>query len=125
MLTSRYIDMYARFHAFTDEYRKLGDGGAARKDSLRKQISLYRKRIALSRAASRWLNIAVITFILTVGCTCLAIAYPKIVIWPVAGFFTTWVGLGLLVLASIYELRENAMARHAIMAELSDVKDQI
>jgi len=38
------------------------------------------------------------------------------------GFFAAWVGLALLVVATIYEVVENRLARRAIQAEVYDVQ---
>jgi hypothetical protein len=82
MLTSRYVPMYDRLRALTDEYRK-DPRDHSRQNSIQQQIRLYEKRIKATQAASVWLNVAVVCFLGTVCASATTIIYPQNV--PAAG----------------------------------------
>src|ERR1700679_959434 len=65
MLTSRYVPLYDRLRALTDEYRN-GPKSDARRKSIQRQLQLYVKRLKITQTASNALNLAVISYLGTV-----------------------------------------------------------
>jgi hypothetical protein len=119
MLTSRYEAIYDRLRDLTDEYRK-GAKDDQRRTSLREQISLYARRIRVTQAASRWLSIAVISFLVTVAASAFNIVYPSSFAVRLTGMFTLAFGIFLLTLSVVFELYEDHLTQTTLRTELSE-----
>ena len=119
MLTSRYVPMYDRLRALTDEYRK-DPRDHSRQSSIQQQIRLYEKRIKATQAASVWLNVAVVCFLGTVCASATTIIYPQNVPLRLAGLISMALGILLLLIAIAYELYEDRFSRAALRIELSE-----
>jgi hypothetical protein len=117
MLTSRYVPMYDRLRALTDEYRRNPEKDS-RRSSIRQQISVYDKRIKALQKASMWLNWAVVCFLGTVGASGASIVYPEVTVLPLAGIATMAGGLLLILGAVGCELYENRLSSLALRTEL-------
>ena len=111
--------MYDRLRALTEEYRDNPEK-EARRSSIQRQIDLYQKRINATQTASKWLNVAVISFLGTVFATGSTVIYPNSFSLRLIGILSMVLGVLLLLSAIICELYEDQLSRKALRVELSE-----
>jgi hypothetical protein len=115
--SSKYANISDRLRSLTAEYRQ-SDTSPARRDNLKRQIGLFRRRILAVWLTSTLLSLALLSFIGTVLSVIVAERQARI---GVVGAATLIIGLVLVGSSVTVDLHEIRLARLTIAGELSDI----
>jgi hypothetical protein len=118
-LTARYTAMATTARQLTSEFREKEEHDE-RAESLRIQLGLYRRRLALIIKATFWLMLAILSFIGTVLFTSLSVVLPNNPAWPIITGSMMLAGLLILVYCVAVEGWENHLAKGALSTEMSE-----
>ncbi len=115
--TSKYSSMSDQMRRLTAEYRS--DATArVRRQSLKRQLDLYHRRITAMWAASALLSVALLAFVGTVLSVILSAHETRL---NALGIVPLLVGLSLVAAAVGLELYEIGLARLTAAGELADI----
>ena len=115
--TGKYSSMSDQMRRMTAEYR-LSATTQTRRQSLRRQLGLYHRRITAMWAASALLSLSLLAFVGTVLSVILSARETKL---SVLGIVPLLVGLSLVAVAVGLELYEIGLARLTAAGELADI----
>jgi hypothetical protein len=115
--TSKYSSMSDQMRRLTMEYRA-GAASRARRQSLKRQLDLYHRRITAMWAASALLSVALLAFVGTVLSVILSAHETRL---NALGIVPLLVGLSLIAVAIGLELYEIGLARLTAAGELADI----
>ncbi len=115
--TGKYSSMSDQMRRMTAEYRASGTV-QTRRDSLKRQLNLYHRRITAMWGASALLSTALLFFVATVLSVILSARATHL---GVLGLMTLMVGLVLVACAVGLELYEIGLARLTAAGELADI----
>ncbi len=115
--SAKYANISDRMRNLTAEYRR-PDTSAARRESLSRQIELFRRRVTAMWAAATQLSLALLAFLATVILLIGAQRESRLA-W--AGAATLLLGLLLMTLAVLMELYEIRLARLVVAVEVADI----
>jgi hypothetical protein len=115
--TGKYTSMSDQMRRMTAEYRASGTV-QARRESLRRQLDLYHRRITAVWGASALLSVALLFFIATVLTVILSVRATHLDVFGLAALL---VGLVLVACAVGLELYEIGLARLTAAGELADI----
>ncbi len=119
-LGGKYAAMMAVFRDLCGQYRGMEERGSSRARSLEGQIALYSRRLRKLVRATFWLNLSILSFILTVLFTSVGVVFPKSTVWTwVTGIFGL-LGLLLLAYSSFIEMLQNHRAHEELTLETND-----
>lgn len=120
-LETRYSNAYNRYRSLIDSYRDGLDG--ARKDIIRGEIKMYRKRVDVMRQAT---NLGMYAAIMLISSIIVAALEPIVGHLPFlkyAGTVLSIGGLALLIWSAGKVVHENTLIRQAIGAEVKDIAE--
>lgn len=115
--TGKYSSMSDQMRRMTAEYRASGTADA-RRESLRRQLDLYHRRITAVWGASALLSVALLFFVATVLSVILSVRATHL---DVFGLIALLAGLVLVACAVGLELYEIGLARLTAAGELADI----
>lgn len=115
--TGKYSSISDQMRRITAEYRASGTTHS-RRESLKRQLSLYHRRITAMWGASALLSAALLFFVATVLTVILSVRATHL---DVLGLVTLLVGLVLVACAIGLELYEIGLARLTVAGELTDI----
>ncbi len=115
--TGKYSSMADQMRRMTAEYRVSGTADS-RRESLKRQLNLYHRRITAMWGASALLSSALLFFVATVLTVILSVRATHL---DVLGLVTLLVGLVLVACAIGLELYEIGLARLTAAGELADI----
>ncbi len=115
--TGKYSSMSDQMRRMTAEYRASGTV-AARRESLKRQLDLYHRRITAMWGASALLSAALLFFIGTVLTVILSVRATHL---GILGLIALMIGLVLVACAVGLELYEIGLARLTAAGELADI----
>lgn len=115
--TGKYSSMSDQMRRLTGEYRAAGTT-RPRRQSLKRQLDLYHRRISAMWAASALLSLALLAFIGTVLAVLLSV---KTIRLGTLGLVPLLGGLALVTSAVALELYEIGLARLTSAGELADI----
>ena len=115
--TGKYSSMSDQMRRLTAEYRASATTDS-RRGSLKRQLSLYHRRITAAWGASAFLSVALLFFVGTVLSVILSARATHL---GVVGLITLMVGLVLVACAVGLELYEIGLARLTTAGELADI----
>lgn len=115
--TGKYSSMSDQMRHLAAEYRAAGTAGS-RRESLKRQLSLYHRRITAMWGASALLSVALLFFVATVLTVILSVRATRL---DVLGLAALLVGLALVACAVGLELYEIGLARLTAAGELADI----
>ena len=115
--TGKYSSMSDQMRRMTAEFRAAGTH-AARRESLKRQLGLYHRRITAMWAASALLSAALLFFVGTVLSVILSARATHL---GAVGLAALLIGLVLVACAVILELYEIGLARLTVAGELADI----
>lgn len=115
--TGKYSSMSDQMRRMTAEYRTSGTP-KVRRESLRRQLDLYHRRITAMWGASALLSSALLFFVATVLTVILSVRATHI---GALGLIALLVGLVLVACAVGLELYEIGLARLTAAGELADI----
>ncbi|MGI4791941.1 MAG: DUF2721 domain-containing protein [Janthinobacterium lividum] len=115
--TGKYSSMSDQMRRLTGEYRAVACS-SVRRESLKRQLDLYHRRITAMWGASALLSIALLAFVATVLVVMLSSHTSKI---GILGLIPMLVGLALVASAVGLELYEIGLARLTSAGELADI----
>jgi hypothetical protein len=115
--TGKYSSMSDQMRRLTAEYRSAA-ATAVRRQSLKRQLDLYHRRITAMWAASALLSVALLAFVGTVLVVMLSVRATQL---GLLGLAPLLVGLALVVSAIALELYEIGLARLTAAGELADI----
>lgn len=122
MLATKFIASFERFRALAGELRSR-NGSGARLDSLRHQVSLYRRRCHHLRRASFLMMATELSFIITIVAAAVTVAFKGPTAVAIIGAITMVTGFACFAAATVLDTIENHMSRRAIETELHDLND--
>lgn len=125
LLNSRYVSSYDRYRTLTGEYREMQDDNwdDARRNSVREQILLYKKRCEQMRLALNMGLIAAMLVILGLITGAIQIAFTQLTFLKPVSLGCIVLGLGMVLPAAIIVLIENLEVKAALDSELEDIPD--
>lgn len=112
-----------RYRALIDEFRKHPDSDDPHRASTGDQVRLYRKRVEQMRLATNTGVIASMLLVVTMLAGAMVVMFPQLSVLSYVGAATMVIGLVLLLIAASFVVRENAMIRHAMENEISDLPE--
>ena len=115
--TGKYSSMSDQMRRLTAEYRAAATADSRRK-SLKRQLSLYHRRITAAWGASALLSVALLFFVCTVLTVILSVRATRL---DVLGLTALLAGLVLVACAVGLELYEIGLARLTTAGELADI----
>lgn len=115
--TGKYTSMSDQMRRMTAEYR-VSATSHIRRDSLKRQLSLYHRRITAMWGASALLSAALLFFVATVLTVIVSVRATHL---GIVGLITLMVGLVLVACAIGLELYEIGLARLTAAGELADI----
>ena len=115
--TGKYTGMSDQMRRMTAEYR-VSATSHIRRDSLKRQLSLYHRRITAMWGASALLSAALLFFVATVLTVIVSVRATHL---GIVGLITLMVGLVLVACAIGLELYEIGLARLTAAGELADI----
>ena len=115
--TGKYTSMSDQMRRMTAEYR-VSATSHVRRDSLKRQLSLYHRRITAMWGASALLSAALLFFVATVLTVIVSVRATHL---GIVGLITLMVGLVLVACAIGLELYEIGLARLTAAGELADI----
>lgn len=115
--TGKYSSMSDQMRRMTAEYRASGTADS-RRESLRRQLNLYHRRITAMWGASALLSSALLFFVATVLTVILSVRATRL---DVLGLAALLIGLVLVACAVGLELYEIGLARLTAAGELADI----
>lgn len=115
--TGKYSSMSDQMRRLTAEFRAAATDGT-RRDSLKRQLSLYHRRITAAWGASALLSVALLFFVGTVLSVILSVRATHL---GVLGLVALMAGLVLVACAVGLELYEIGLARLTTAGELADI----
>jgi hypothetical protein len=119
-LSTKYLALMGRLGQLTEEVRKSRPGGV-RGASLRELIGTTEQQCQLVRVGSMYLEWAVLTFVITVVSASLSTAFPAVGAAKLIGGCSLVVGLVLLSISVVYEMRENWLSKALFRSEIADL----
>ncbi|GBG12576.1 LysR family transcriptional regulator [Novimethylophilus kurashikiensis] len=121
-LQQRYIAAFDRFRSLIASYRdqKLSDD---RRKNLKQQIFMYKERCNLMKTATNIGLFAAMFLLLALICAALDTMFPGMPIFKHILSFSALIGLGLVMVAAGYVVRENNLLQGALNSEISDIPD--
>ncbi len=118
--TGKYSGISDQMRRMTGEFRS-SETPTARRQSLRRQLGLFHRRITAMWAASTLLSLALLAFIATVLAVLFSVRTMRL--GPI-GITTLIVGLVFVAVAVGLELYEISLARLTVAGELADVFEE-
>ena len=115
--TGKYSSMSDQMRRLTAEYRQAATT-TARRESLKRQLDLYHRRITAMWGASALLSVGLLSFVGTVLSVILSSHSMRL---SVLGIIPLMAGLSLLAVAIGLELYEIGLARLTAAGELADI----
>ena len=115
--TGKYSSMSDQMRRLTAEYRAAATS-APRRESLKRQLDLYHRRITAMWGASAMLSLALLAFVGTVLAVVLTVRTTRM---SVLGLIPLLIGLALVASAVALELYEIGLARLTAAGELADI----
>ncbi len=115
--TSKYSSMSDQMRRMTAEYRAAATSHD-RRQSLKRQLGLYHRRLTAMWAASALLSVSLLCFVGTVLSVILSARETRL---SVLGIVPLLVGLSLVAVAVGLELYEIGLARLTAAGELADI----
>ena len=115
--TGKYSSMSDQMRRLTAEYRAAG-ATQARRQSLKRQLDLYHRRITAMWGASALLSVALLCFVGTVLSVILSAHETRL---SAFGILPLLGGLALVAVAVGLELYEIGLARLTVAGELADI----
>jgi hypothetical protein len=101
--------------------RRKSQPGGIRGASLRELIGTTEQQCQLVRVGSTYLEWAVLTFVITVFSASLSTAFPTVGVAKLIGGCSLVVGLVLLSISVVYEMRENWLSKALFRSEIADL----
>lgn len=120
-LQTRYTDAYTRYRSLIDSYRDGLDG--PRKDIIRAEIKLYRKRVDVMRQATNlgmYAAIMLISALIVAACEAI---FGHLPVLKYAGTLLAIGGLVLIIWSAAKVVHENTLIRQAIGGEVKDIPE--
>jgi polyferredoxin len=121
-LTTKWWSMTGAFRSLTGEYRGAEIDGH-RKDSVKRQLKLYDRRLRLLMRATLLLTLAIISFIFTVLFTGITTLFPNSAVLQVLTVGLSFAGLAFLASSVLAELIENSLGKQVLELEQIDEAD--
>jgi hypothetical protein len=121
-LTGKYGAMFAETRQLFGEYRDR-EGKDKRRHLVEAQLASYGRRLNTLIWATFWLTSAIVVFILTVVFTGVSVVLPDQQAWTIATAVSMFLGLMLLTVAVVMEMRENHLARRALNADYAEFEE--
>nr|WP_314542942.1 DUF2721 domain-containing protein [uncultured Massilia sp.] len=121
LLQGSYSSAYDHYRGLIDNYRQGAEG--QRKDTIRDEIALYRRRIDCMRRATDY---GLYAAMLLIGTLIIAVAHAVFKGTPFlnyAGAITTVVGLGMVIWAAELVVKENRLLKMPLDREVDDTPD--
>ena len=115
--TGKYSSISDQMRRLTAEFRAAATT-ETRRESLKRQLSLYHRRITAAWGASALLSVALLFFVATVLTVILSVRATRL---DVLGLTALMVGLVLVACAIGLELYEIGLARLTTAGELADI----
>ena len=115
--TGKYSSMSDQMRRLTAEFR-IAATTAVRRQSLKRQLDLYHRRITAMWAASVLLSLALLSFVGTVLAVMLSVRATRM---GTLGLVPLLIGLALIASAVSLELYEIGLARLTAAGELADI----
>ena len=115
--TGKYSSMSDQMRRLTAEYRTAATA-PARRESVKRQVDLYHRRITAMWAASALLSLALLAFVGTVLVVMLSVRATRL---GTLGLIPLLSGLALVAAAIALELYEIGLARLTAAGELADI----
>lgn len=115
--TGKYSSMSDQMRRLTAEFRAAATGDT-RRESLKRQLNLYHRRITAAWGASALLSVALLFFVGTVLSVILSVRATHL---GIVGLITLLIGLVLVACAVGLELYEIGLARLTTAGELADI----
>lgn len=122
MLSTKYTAIFERYRGLAGEYRS-NHFSDPRRDSLKNQLSTYRRQIIYLNYSSLCVSLAVITFLVTVGVAGASVMFPQVMALRTVGTVALFAGLALIAVGIGLQVLELIVQRHSIGEEVSDFPD--
>ena len=121
LLQGRYTGAYERYRSLVDNYRQGADG--QRKETIRDEVALYRRRIDCMRRAT---DFGLYAAMLLIGTLIIAVAdaiFKGTSFLKYAGAATTVVGLAMVIWAAALVVKENRLIKMPLDREVDDMPE--
>lgn len=121
LLQGRYSSSYERYRSLIDNYRQGADG--RRKETIRDEIALYRRRIDCMRRAT---DFGLYAAMLLIGTLIIAVAdaiFKGTLFLKYAGAATAVAGLCMVIWAAALVVKENRLLKMPLDREVDDMPD--
>lgn len=121
LLQGRYSSAYERYRSLIDNYRQGADG--QRKETIRDEVALYRRRIDCMRRATDY---GLYAAMLLIGTLLIGVAdaiFKGTAFLKYAGTLTAVAGLAMVIWAAALVVKENRLLKMPLDREVDDMPE--
>jgi hypothetical protein len=122
LLAGKYTPAFDRYRALAAELRGT-EGQNRRRESVCRQVDLYRRRLLYMNSAVAMLNWLLICASVTILTASASILLPEVRVVSAVGSASLLASLGLVIASAGLSLRENQLDRQAIGADVMDLNE--